>query len=116
MQLKDAEPRRDGRRFSLEDQARALGVVLREEFGVPFAFFDLETGAEVHPGDAGIPTDGAAETPALDLAAVRDLAADGRSRVTPVPAGRFRLALLLYEARVPVLVAAGEVAAVARSV
>jgi hypothetical protein len=32
------------RRFSLADQAHAHGIVLKKEFGVPFAFYDAAAG------------------------------------------------------------------------
>ena len=51
----------------------------------------------------------------LELAAIHQLATDGRARVTPLPGGRYQLALLLYEARQPALVAAGEVAGLAKT-
>ena len=43
----------------------------------------------------------------LDLAAVHELASGSRLRVTPGSDGRYQLALLLYDAREPVLVATG---------
>jgi HD domain len=102
MSIKAAEPRTEARRHSPEDQARALAVILREEFGVSFAFFDVQSGAVVHAAEG----DGGND---LDLAALHQLATDGRARVNPRPEGRYQLALLLYEARQPVLVAVGEI-------
>ena len=35
------------RRFSLADQATALAIILKKEFGVPFAFYDAVKGQRV---------------------------------------------------------------------
>ena len=35
------------RHFSVEEQVRALAVVLRDEFGVPFQFYNAKTGAAI---------------------------------------------------------------------
>jgi len=112
------EPKAESRRRSPEEQAKALAVILREEFGVPFVFFDIQTGAEVRgPGEAGKNAEGSTDAPALRLeaAAIHQLASDGRARVLPLPSGHYQLSLLLYEARRPVLVAAGEVPGLAKT-
>ena len=44
------------RAFSPLEQAKALAVVLREEFGVPFAFYNAANGAEIRDEEQ---TDGA---------------------------------------------------------
>ncbi len=49
------------------------------------------------------------------MAAVHELASSGRLRVAPGPDGRYQLALLLYDAREPILVAAGALEAIAKS-
>jgi HD-GYP domain-containing protein (c-di-GMP phosphodiesterase class II) len=116
MSLRTLAPQPDTRQVSPEGQARALAVVLREEFGVPFAFFDVRTGAAVGRGEAKDSSgSGCASGSPADLAAMHRLAGDGRARVTPLPGGRYHLALLFYEARKPVLVATGELPALART-
>jgi HD-GYP domain-containing protein (c-di-GMP phosphodiesterase class II) len=97
----------DERRFSLPDQAGALAVVLREEFGVSFCFYDATSGAAVAPGN-----DAAWQDPEVHLepATVLAVAADGRVLVTAQPDRQFQICLLLYAGRQPVLVAAGQVA------
>jgi HD-GYP domain-containing protein (c-di-GMP phosphodiesterase class II) len=98
----------DSRPSPLENQARALALVLKEEFGVDFTFFDAATGAAVY-GEAQ------ASDPSLSLEAaldVRALAADGRARVLPLGEG-YVLGLLLYQARQPALVAVGWMEALA---
>jgi hypothetical protein len=110
------EPKPESRRRSLEDQARALALVLREEFGAPFTLFDIRTGAEVRAApENGRDDPDVVLGSRLELAAVKQLAVDGRARVMPLPGGRYQIALLLYEAHRPSLVAAGEVPGLART-
>ena len=118
MSLRILEPKSGSRHRSLEDQAKALAVILREEFGVPFALFNVQTGARV----GGSFHDNGKEPPAadttdihLDVAALHDIASHGRARVVSLPGGRYQLALLLYEARKPALIATGIVPALART-
>jgi HD-GYP domain-containing protein (c-di-GMP phosphodiesterase class II) len=99
-----------GRRLSLANQAKALTVILREEFDVAFVCYDAATGVRI-----GFP-----DTPeigdtwvALDAATVIELAAGGRARVTPLAYGRFQLAIPIYEYGKPVLVAIAAVPALA---
>jgi putative nucleotidyltransferase with HDIG domain len=102
--------RAGGRHFSLEDQARALAVVLREEFGVPFAFFDARSGARVRvPGNpvVGAPPKEPASVSA-DLLA--KLLTTGHARARQLPGGGYQLTLLLHQGGGPVLAAVGEVA------
>jgi HD-GYP domain-containing protein (c-di-GMP phosphodiesterase class II) len=103
----DSPPRPAGRRFPLLDQARAWSVILTEEFGVPFAFYAAADGAVPVWVADGAPAGGPA------AGTVERLLADGQARVLPLDDGRYQLALLLYEAGRPALVAAGEVAGVA---
>ncbi len=104
--LVDTQPKTEEHRFSRTDQARALAVVLRQEFGVPFAFYDAETGEPVWQADD------LARPPAevfLEPAEVLQLVRDGRARVTLSPERRYQVALLLYSARQPAFLAAGVV-------
>jgi HD-GYP domain-containing protein (c-di-GMP phosphodiesterase class II) len=88
--------------------ARALGVVLREEFDVPFTFFDA--------GSGGLVSSPSAETAALalldvDAEIVHASAADGRARVTRLADGHYRLLLTLCQNGRPILVGAARFAA-----
>ena len=87
---------------SLAEQAKALALILQEEFGVPFAFFDVASGEEVW---------GRASSADLPTSAVIALADEGQATVIVLPDGRYRVALVLYESGKPILVAAGVVAA-----
>jgi hypothetical protein len=118
MSLQAILPKPGARRSRPEDQARALAVVLSEEFGGPFDFFDVQTGAAVDGTEVdrdGPHGPGRAHGTRLDPAAVHQLASDGRARVAPLPGGRYQLGLLLYEARKPILVAAGEIPGLAKT-
>jgi HD-GYP domain-containing protein (c-di-GMP phosphodiesterase class II) len=97
------QPKTDTQRFSPTDQARALAVVLREEFGVPFTVYDAESTEPISGVDEQL---GQSAETALDPADVRRLAAEGQGRVRRLPEQRFQLALLLYSARKPAFVAA----------
>jgi HD-GYP domain-containing protein (c-di-GMP phosphodiesterase class II) len=110
------EPKPESRRRSLEEQARALALVLREEFGVPFTLFDVRTGAEVRTArEAGRDDPDVVLGSRMELPAVKQLAIEGRARAMPLPGGRYQVALLLYEANRPSLMAAGEVSGLART-
>ncbi len=96
------------RRLSLDEQARALSVVLEEEFGVPFTFY-LAAGAEplLRPL-AGPPW-------VLTEDEIRRLAVDGKPSVVPAPRGGYTLALVLHDDGRPSLVAVGRLPALAQS-
>jgi len=98
----------DGRQSCLVEHAKALAVVLFEEFGVPFAFYNAATGEAVRQHENAL------EPPAqprtyLEAEAVRALAKDGRARAAVRADDRIQLSLLLYTARQPALVAVGEI-------
>src|SRR5262249_23545340 len=61
---------------TLADRARALGVILREEFGIPFVCYDVSTGALVGVTGTAEVAPGAELTPE----AVDRLATEERSR------------------------------------
>ena len=105
--LTEKQPARGRRQYTPAEQARALAVVLREEFGVGFRFHTAADGAQVCPGEDG-------DEPG-DLAPERvvAIAAGGRAELTPLPGGAIRVALPLSHAGRPVLVAVGELSAVA---
>src|SRR5690349_19678938 len=100
--VKESPSRPAGRRFSLLDQARAWSVILTEEFGVPFAFYPPDGAGEPVWAAEGAPSDPPGR-----------LSASGPARVLALDGGRYQLALLLYDAGRPALVAVGEVAGVA---
>jgi HD-GYP domain-containing protein (c-di-GMP phosphodiesterase class II) len=98
-------PVKPGRRVSLAEQARALAVVLREELGVPFAFFEV-------PHDGQAPNlvwaaDAGSKAP-LPPDEQHQLLADGQARVVPIEDGRYQLGLLIQRAGQPILQAVGE--------
>jgi HD-GYP domain-containing protein (c-di-GMP phosphodiesterase class II) len=103
--LKDSPVRPTGRRPSRLDQARAWAVILGEEFGVPFAFYSA---ADDGP-DPVWEADGARPSPLGPETRCR-LLADGPARVQPREGG-YQVALLLYEAGEPALVAVGDLPA-----
>jgi HD-GYP domain-containing protein (c-di-GMP phosphodiesterase class II) len=97
----------DVRSGSLADQAGALAVVLQEEFGVAFRFFDAASGAPLGPKpEGGSP---ASPPPCLDVVA------DGRVRVVRLAEGGLQLALLAYRSGQPALVAVGVLPALTRA-
>jgi HD-GYP domain-containing protein (c-di-GMP phosphodiesterase class II) len=98
------------RQRSRTDQARALAVILREEFGVPFVCYDADSGAMIWFQEI----EGLAE-PAVGLepARVVRLAADGRPKVALLPNGQYQLGLPLFESGKPVLIAAAQIPALA---
>jgi HD-GYP domain-containing protein (c-di-GMP phosphodiesterase class II) len=124
-------PKTEARSFSLAEQAQALAVVLREEFGTDFQFFDAVTGAPVpvpegsraktqspkgeNETSSGSAPSGPLGPALLDRAAVQALAADGRPQVLPLAGGGYQIALLLYQGRQPILVAAGFLPTLARA-
>jgi putative nucleotidyltransferase with HDIG domain len=101
------------RRFSLADQATALAIVLRKEFGISFALFDAIKGNRIVTRDAEDPSNGAIF---LDAQRVSGLAQEGQARVTLQGNGRFHLILVIHEGTQPVLVASGELPALTRNV
>src|SRR5438309_372848 len=97
---------RERRQYTPADQAKALAVVLREEFGVAFHFHDATDGSPVAHGEEQA-------CPVLAPARVAEVAAGGRAEVAPLAGGSYRLALPVSHAGRPVLVAVGELPAVA---
>jgi HD-GYP domain-containing protein (c-di-GMP phosphodiesterase class II) len=97
----------DGRRFDIGERVRQIAPILQEEFGVPFSFFDLATGAEV--GVASTAKD--APCPAQ----LAELIAEGRGRVWPAESGGYLLALSLFDSDRLVLFACGNVPGLAPS-
>jgi HD-GYP domain-containing protein (c-di-GMP phosphodiesterase class II) len=110
--LQEIQPARDSRRGSFEEQAKALAVVLQEEFGTPFVFYDAQTGELV--GEPPTPSD-SSPVAQLDPAAVLSLATEGRPRVVAAGDGWYQLELPLSDVRRPLLVAVSLIAALART-
>ncbi len=95
---------------SLLQHARALGVILREEFDVPFTFFDATTGAMILAPSA--------ERLALAIfdvspEIVRSAASDGRARVERLSESAFRVLVPLCQAGKPALVGVARLPALA---
>jgi hypothetical protein len=105
--MTDRQAPRERRQYTAAEQAKALAVVLQEEFGVAFRFHDPADGSPIACGEGG------AAPPDLAPGRVVAIAADRRADVAALPDGRYRLALPLSHAGRPVLVAVGELAAVA---
>jgi HD-GYP domain-containing protein (c-di-GMP phosphodiesterase class II) len=98
---------RERRQYTPAEQARALAVVLRDEFGVHFRFYAAADGLPV-PSDE---VDHLPAAPAPERVAA--VATRGRAEVTALPGGAYRVALPLSHAGRPVLIAVGELPAVA---
>jgi HD domain len=88
------------RHSSLATKAKALGVVLPEEFGVPFVFYEAARGTEVLRPEQ---TDRRSLPDDLTPDEVARLAAEGRGSVTALPDGRFQLAIVLIENGQPIV-------------
>jgi HD-GYP domain-containing protein (c-di-GMP phosphodiesterase class II) len=101
------------RRFSVADQANAHAIILKQEFGAPFAFYDAATGQRVEMKGHDEPRECVA---ALEPEAVVRLAQEGQAAAVLMARNRFQLWMVLFEGRTPVLVAVGELPALARHV
>ena len=95
------------RRSPLIERSKALGAILREEFGVPFRFHDAETG-----GPLGGPDPSAAP---LGRDEVVRLGPEGRAEVEDLEDGRLRLIFPFGDADGPLGVAVGVIPALART-
>src|SRR5438132_601193 len=92
----------NGRRYSLANKAKALAVILREEFDVAFVSYDAATGVRIGSSETQQCND---TWVALDASTVTELAAGGRAHVALLPYNRYELAIPLYEGGKVVLVA-----------
>src|SRR5262249_15584399 len=79
-----------------------------EEFGVCFSFYDAATGLPLRRSAANL---NAWFSTACEPSVIHDLIGDGRARVTPMPGGRYQIALVLHDANRARLVAIGEILA-----
>ena len=91
-------------RGTLEQHARALAVILHEEFDEPALFQEVRSGAVVVHADALEP---------LDPREVAELATSGRARVQALAHGGYRASLPLYASGQVVLVGTVSLAALA---
>src|SRR5262245_28683633 len=107
--LMQPQARRPPRPFPLAARARALAVILSEEFGIPFRFYDAADGQAVPlpEAPAGLPPH------QLTPEVVRYLADKGQSAAACQDGGRYQVALVLYDAQRPTLVAQGLLAGLA---
>ena len=98
-------------------QIRSLTILLCDEFGVPFRFYDAATGRLVDElsSDQGKGVPAATTAPALDGATILRLAALGVVQVLPLNGGRFQLALPFADAERPATVAVGVIAGLGRT-
>jgi HD-GYP domain-containing protein (c-di-GMP phosphodiesterase class II) len=80
----------------VDQHAKALALILREEFDEPFLFQDARSGAVVLAADG--------RALALPAAEVTEVAAAGQARVQALPDGGYRVSLPLYASRQPILV------------
>jgi hypothetical protein len=100
------------RTLSPDNQAKALATILREEFGVPFRFYDAETGAAVAHAE---PVDASALPPVLERSKVTDSAAAEATSVALLADGRYHLLLPFRPSGGPALIASGAILALART-
>ena len=101
-----------GRSTITADRVKALSRVLREEFSIPFSFYDGSTGEPLddrHAGEA--PSSHPGELPAEVLA----IAARGRPHVSLGSNEHFRLVLPIQEGDGTMLIAIGDLPALAQS-
>jgi HD-GYP domain-containing protein (c-di-GMP phosphodiesterase class II) len=113
MLVEERTTRDTASRFTVAEQASAFAVILREEFGVPFAFFDALTLAVLNTARSADSAEGDG-SPSPDPKALRHLLEQDQVSVTPAGVG-YRLSLVLYEGDRPVLVATGEISSLARA-
>ena len=106
----------------LVTKAKALAVVLPEEFGVPFVFYEASGGGFVTRSEVPNPKPGSAWGQVLpetewpdDLTPpmVAGLASAGRSGVVALTEGRFQIAIVVHEGAQPLLVGVAVMSALA---
>ena len=94
------------KKHTADDHARALGIILRDEFDVAFAFQDAATGTRVSSNDVDIAN-------FLDKQEVSEVAAQGVV-VARHGTGSFRISIPIYISGQAAMVATGLLPAVAR--
>ncbi len=116
-------PAADEPRSSWIKQMRSLAIILREEFGVAFRFYDAATGnslegmvSEPRTGTPPSTNVGAAESPSTsNQGCAGRLADDGVARVRYLEGARYQLALPFADAGRPTMIAVGVVTGLART-
>ena len=104
-------------------QMRSIAIILREEFGVAFCFYDAATGnplegmaSEPRPGAPRTTTVSTAESPtAFDQTSAARLADEGVAQVQSLQGARYQLALPFADAGRPPTIAVGVIAGMART-
>jgi HD-GYP domain-containing protein (c-di-GMP phosphodiesterase class II) len=118
--LLNLRPKSQPRPFTLAEQAHALNILLRKEFGIPFVFYQATTGQPVQDR-AAAGSDSRRSWPAdafpaaMPAGEVQRLAADTQPEVTPLADGRYQLTLVFYDGGKPLVVAAGLFVGIARN-
>jgi HD-GYP domain-containing protein (c-di-GMP phosphodiesterase class II) len=108
----------DKQRPSWVKQIRSLSIILREEFGIPFRFYDASSGTLLQglADDSKPPSSRPLErfrAPAIEGPLAVRLVAEGTARVHPLAGGRFQLALPFPDPGGVTTVAAGMIAGLA---
>ncbi len=103
----------------LSDQARYLAILLKDEFGVPFRFYDVDTGIQVREPEIellSVPNDSKILPPPRNLEpmVLKQVKDDSRGYVFAQARG-FLVAFMCYNGGSPILVAAGHFPSPARS-
>ncbi len=99
-------------RFPIVKQTKSLAVILRQEFGVPFAFYDAANGFPILDVEPDGSIAGASD---CDRETIRQLAAKNQPRVTVLEGGGYQLAMPISDAKQPLLVGVGVLDALAHS-
>ena len=90
----------------LATKARAIAVILLEEFETAFSVYDAESGYEIGAADPGT-TSRSGHALQVWPEVVRQAAQEGRCRVADLGEARYKLTLVLYDNNRPQLVAYG---------
>lgn len=105
--IMNTAPTPSSRRSTPLDHAKSLAVVLREEFGVPLAFYETETGSLVWFDDLEQLRE---QTSELSPSEVLAMVKEGRARVTLGENGWHQFVLPVYQGGRMTLVASGALA------
>jgi len=110
-------PRPAAARFSQQDYARALRVILHKEVGVPFALYDGVSGQPIVIKDTGIGAENAQAAPTEPLLpeTVQALASQGEAQVVATALGSYRVTLVVFQGGKPAFVAAAAMQGLART-
>lgn len=106
------DPRVEVGRAGQMEQVHALAVVLREEFGIAFLFYDASTGELLHAQET---TPGDHPSVEWKREIIGELAKSGQAQVQAIAPGYYELALPIFEANRPLLLAVGVLSGLARN-